>query len=90
MPFDGNAKFWPRKPKRKIKLFGDDSDELTTADCQQLDTACMKYMRRATGHIRPARLTPHQRALARKNRKLWADSYTARLGAAERVFAMDQ
>ena len=24
MPFDGNAKFWPRKPKRKIKLFGDD------------------------------------------------------------------
>jgi hypothetical protein len=52
--------------------------------------ACMAYMRRSTSHIRPARLTPHQRALARKNRRKWAESYTARLGAAERVFAVDQ
>ena len=76
------------RPKEKPEPA--DSDEFTNADRLQFDKACMDYMRRATGHIRQARLTPQQRALARKNRKLWAEGYTARLEAAERVFAVDQ
>jgi len=89
MPFDGRG-YADRNRTRKIIPFGDDSYELTTADCLALDKACMAYMRSSTSHIRPARLTDKQRELAKRNRREWADSYTARLGAAERVFAMDQ
>jgi uncharacterized membrane protein len=80
VPFDGGHSSRARKPAF--------NDLFTVADCRDLMAACDAYLA-TRPRPKPANLTWKQKALASKNRKVWARDYTLRLGAAERLLMTD-